>query len=63
LPTLLQAVATAETASQADEAPSHFFTPSHELILWIFLPPLLFAVPWNVHQQKEAENHHHLEVL
>lgn len=26
----------------------HFFTPSPELILWIFLPPLLFEAAWNL---------------
>ncbi|MDX2228218.1 MAG: sodium:proton antiporter [Leptolyngbyaceae cyanobacterium bins.349] len=26
----------------------HFFTPSPELILWIFLPPLLFEASWNL---------------
>uniref|UniRef100_B8HSH0 Sodium/hydrogen exchanger n=1 Tax=Cyanothece sp. (strain PCC 7425 / ATCC 29141) TaxID=395961 RepID=B8HSH0_CYAP4 len=26
-----------------------FFTPSPELILWIFLPPLLFEASWNLH--------------
>lgn len=26
----------------------HFFTPSPELILWIFLPPLLFEATWNL---------------
>lgn len=26
----------------------HFFTPSPALILWIFLPPLLFEAAWNI---------------
>jgi CPA1 family monovalent cation:H+ antiporter len=26
----------------------HFFSPSPELILWIFLPPLLFEAAWNL---------------
>ncbi|GAB4433875.1 MAG: sodium:proton antiporter [Cyanobacteria bacterium J069] len=26
----------------------HFFSPSPELILWIFLPPLLFEAAWNI---------------
>ncbi len=29
----------------------HFFTPSPELILWIFLPPLLFEASWNLNWQ------------
>lgn len=28
-----------------------FFTPSPELILWIFLPPLLFEASWNLNWQ------------
>lgn len=28
-----------------------FFTPSPELILWIFLPPLLFEAAWNLNWQ------------
>lgn len=29
----------------------HFFTPSPDLILWIFLPPLLFEASWNLNWQ------------
>ncbi len=29
----------------------HFFTPSPALILWIFLPPLLFEASWNLNWQ------------